>query len=60
MNDTNHEDDIQLPCADKLVFGTKQEAQAAATVAEYRYATKLKPYTCRYCSLWHLASNYSD
>jgi hypothetical protein len=47
-----------LPCHDKLAFDTRKEAQAAATVAEYRYGTKLKVYVCRYCELWHLSSQY--
>ncbi|HYH74676.1 MAG TPA: hypothetical protein VD735_01820 [Candidatus Saccharimonadales bacterium] len=48
-----------LPCADKLVFDTKVQAQAAATVAAYQHGAKLRPYVCRYCSLWHLSSDYS-
>lgn len=47
-----------LPCADKLVFDTQKQAQAAATVAEYQHGTKLKTYQCRYCGLWHLSSSY--
>jgi hypothetical protein len=61
MNDNRHPDDTdeQLPCADKLTFSTKDEAQASATVAHYRYAARLKPYICRYCGLWHMASDHS-
>ncbi len=46
-----------LPCADKLAFDTREAAQATATVSEHRYATKLKVYKCRYCSLYHLSSS---
>lgn len=49
----------KLPCADKLVFDTKEQAEAAATVAEHTYGNKLRPYVCRYCGLWHLSSNYA-
>ncbi len=47
-----------LPCADKIAFETKKDAQTAATVALHRYGGGVKPYRCRYCDLWHLASNY--
>jgi hypothetical protein len=45
-----------LPCSDKLVFDTKQQAEAAATVALYQHGTRLKPYVCNHCRLWHLSS----
>jgi hypothetical protein len=49
-------DEPALPCAEKLVFDTRKQAQAAAVVAAHQHGAKLKPYICRYCSLWHLAS----
>lgn len=49
-----------LPCADKLAFDTKRAAQATATTAGYHHGTKVKPYKCSYCHLWHLASDYED
>ena len=49
-----------LPCADKLAFDTKRDAAAAASVAEYRYGSKLRVYHCRHCGLWHLSSNTDD
>lgn len=52
------EEPPKLPCADKLAFDTPKEAQASATVAEYRYGSKLKIYRCRHCGLWHLSSRY--
>lgn len=52
------EDTPKLPCADKLAFDTQKEAQASATVAEYRYGNKLKVYSCKHCGLWHLSSRY--
>lgn len=48
----------ELPCADKMAFDTPKAARATATVSEHRYGTKLKVYRCRYCNLYHLASEY--
>ncbi len=45
-----------LPCADKLVFDSLRQAAVAANVADYQHGTTLKPYRCRHCGLWHLAS----
>lgn len=50
------EDDDLLPCEGKLAFDSKKDALAAASVAEFRYGSKLKVYVCRYCGLWHLAT----
>jgi hypothetical protein len=50
--------DNPLPCHEKLAFGTKEQANAAALLAEYQHNTKLKSYMCRHCKLWHLASKY--
>lgn len=46
-----------LPCADKLAFDTKAQANAAANVAQYQHGTVLKSYRCRHCQLWHLSSS---
>jgi hypothetical protein len=56
------EDQKPLPCADKLVFDTQAAAQANATTAQWQHGTKpeVRPYRCRYCHLWHLASKYTD
>lgn len=51
--------DESLPCADKLAFDTKEQAEATATVSEYNYGGKLKAYRCRYCDLWHLSTDYN-
>lgn len=45
-----------LPCADKLRFETRDEAKAAAVVANHKYGSQFKVYQCQYCKLWHLAS----
>jgi hypothetical protein len=45
-----------LPCADKLAFDTKAQAEAAAVVADYQHGAAVRPYVCRHCGLWHLAS----
>lgn len=45
-----------LPCADKLAFETKAQAEGAAAAADWQHGTKLKAYKCQYCQLWHLAS----
>ena len=52
------EEESQLPCAEKLAFDTKKQAEAAATVADYQHDTKLATYRCQYCQLWHLKSVY--
>jgi len=52
-----YEEEAPLPCAEKLAFDTQKQAQAAATVALHQHGTYLHPYVCRYCGLWHLASN---
>lgn len=49
-----------LPCAGKLTFETPDAAQATGTVSEWRYGSKLKVYKCRYCHLYHLASDYES
>jgi hypothetical protein len=51
---------VALPCADKLVFDNKTQAQAAATTLAFQKGVKLKVYKCRHCSLWHLASDYKS
>ena len=45
-----------MPCAEKLAFDTRRQAAAAANVAEYQHGASVRPYVCRYCGLWHLAS----
>jgi len=52
------EEATELPCKDKLAFDTQRQAKAAAVVAAHQHGTKLKPYRCRHCHLWHLASGY--
>jgi len=48
--------DSGLPCDDTLAFDTEKQARAAAQVALYQHATKLKVYVCQHCGLWHLSS----
>ena len=50
------DDEQVLPCVDKLAFDTEKQAAAAANVAEYQHGAHVRPYVCRYCDLWHLAS----
>jgi len=52
------DDPTALPCADKLAFDTKKQAETAATVADYQRDVKLAPYKCQHCHLWHLKSVY--
>ena len=42
----------------KIIYGTLEEAELAAKVAEYDHATKtpLKPYKCPYANHYHLSS----
>lgn len=56
MTDENNE----LPCADKMVFDSREKAQAAGTAAEWQYGGSLKAYKCRYCHLYHLSSQPAD
>ncbi len=56
----NDEDTDRLPCAEKLSFDTKVQAQASAVVADWQHGAKLKVYLCKDCELWHLASNSPD
>lgn len=46
-----------LPCADKLSFDTEKLAKATAVVANHQRGQRLKPYKCKHCDLWHLASS---
>jgi hypothetical protein len=57
---TPADEPAKLPCAEKLVFDTKQQADTAANVAEYQRGIRLKSYHCRYCDLWHLATDYGS
>ncbi len=52
----NYSEAVPLPCAEKLVFDTQAQANAAALVADHQRNIKLKSYKCKYCGLWHLAS----
>ena len=45
-----------LSCWEKLAFDTKKQAEASAVVAKYQHGTKLQPYLCKDCGLWHLTS----
>jgi len=49
-------EELSLPCDNKLTFDTKTSAQAAATVALFQRGVRLKVYCCKYCGLWHLSS----
>lgn len=56
--ESDREEDSLLPCHNKLVFPTREQAEAAAAVDAYRYAgSNLKAYACRYCGQWHLSSH---
>ncbi len=49
-----------LPCADKLAFDTYQQAKVVAVTSAYQRGSKpgVKPYKCRHCGLWHLATDF--
>lgn len=47
----------ELPCADKMVFDNFDEAEATALAADWQHGASLKPYGCKHCGLWHLASS---
>ena len=54
---TNDQEDAH---SKKIQFLTRDEAQAAATVARniYDTQTRLKTYRCRQCENWHISTNY--
>lgn len=54
------EPDAPLPCADKLVFDSKAEAEATAVVSQWHYGSRPKAYQCPHCNLWHLASDFGE
>jgi hypothetical protein len=56
----NEENKDELPCADKMVFDTRVQAQATATAADWQHGATLKAYKCRYCHLYHLSSQPDD
>lgn len=45
-----------LPCADKLTFDTRREANAVIHTIRYKYHTEVHSYRCSQCNLWHLSS----
>jgi hypothetical protein len=47
----------ELPCAAKMAFDSKEEAEAVGLAAEWQHGGTLKVYRCRHCHLWHLSSN---
>ena len=51
------DEEANLPCADKLAFGTETEANTAKIVAQLQRNLVLNVYFCRHCKLWHLASS---
>lgn len=57
-NDNGEE--AKLPCAEKSVFDTKKEADSAGLAADWQHGATLKAYKCRYCGLWHLATDYKN
>lgn len=46
-----------LPCGGKLVFDSKDSAEATALAADWQHGNKLKAYKCQHCGLWHLSSS---
>lgn len=51
-----NKEDSELPCSLKLTFDTKESAEGAAVYAKHMHGTRLTVYKCKYCQLWHLAS----
>jgi hypothetical protein len=39
-----------------MVFESFEEAEATALAADWQHGAALKPYLCKHCHLWHLAS----
>lgn len=59
-----HTEITRSECDDKASYKSEEEAQAAAVVAAWQHGTdgtsKLKPYKCNHCGLYHLATDYDD
>lgn len=53
-------EELKLPCYEKVAFDTKNEAAAAGLAADWQHGATLKPYKCNHCQLWHLASKRDD
>lgn len=51
-----NEEDNKLPCDEKMVFETQDEAENLAVAVDWQRGTQLRAYRCRYCHLWHLTS----
>lgn len=54
------ESSLLMSCEHKLVFDTQKSAQAMATTLKHQKGTKLKPYKCEKCGLWHLTSSFDQ
>ncbi len=54
---TSADDELILPCTEKMTFDTKVQAEGVGVTAQWQHGTKLKVYKCVHCELWHLASN---
>lgn len=52
----NEVEEPALPCADKMVFETKKEAEAIALTLDWQRGRLLKVYKCQHCGLWHLTT----
>lgn len=50
------DEELALPCAGKLVFDSRKQAIGSAVAIRHQRGTKLKPYKCSHCGLWHLSS----
>lgn len=50
----------KLPCANKIAFTNRQQAQAAAAADAYYHGGRLHAYRCQHCDAWHLSSQPAD
>jgi hypothetical protein len=51
------DEETSLPCAEKMAFDDKKQAEAVATTLKHERGVKLKSYSCKHCQLWHLSSS---
>lgn len=49
-------EELKLPCAEKMTFDSRKEAEGAATALQWQHGSQLKAYKCTNCGLWHLSS----
>ena len=51
----------KIPCPDKVLFKTEEEAIGARAAAKHAHGNaELVPYKCEKCDFWHLATKQPE